>query len=164
MRRNTSLRSIAPRTTLTALSTLTALAAFCALVTLAAPVAGAQQQHEMKEHGMSNWKEMDAFHAALGSAFHPSEQGNLAPLKATADTLAARAKAWSASTPPASCASDDSKASVTWLATRTADLATAVRSGATDATLKERIAAIHERFETVEKACGGMHEMKGMKH
>ncbi len=113
---------------------------------------------------MSNWKEMDAFHAALGAAFHPSEQGDLAPLKATADTLAARAKAWSASTPPASCASADSKATIAWLATQSADLANQVRSSAADATLKEGIAAIHEKFESVEKACGGMHEMKGMKH
>ena len=160
MRRNTSFVSIAP------------MAALAALVIVAAPSAGAQQQHErkagetheMKEHHMSNWKEMDAFHTALGAAFHPSEQGNLAPLKATADTLAARAKTWSAATAPASCASADSKASIAWLATRSADLATQVRSGAVDATLKAGIAAIHERFETVEKACGGMHDMKGMKH
>lgn len=119
---------------------------------------------EMKDHAMSGWKEMDAFHAALGAAFHPSEKGDLAPLKSTADTLAARAKAWSASTAPASCSSAESKGTIGWLATSTADLAAQVRNGATDDALKGAIAAIHTRFETVEKACGGMHGMSGMKH
>lgn len=119
---------------------------------------------EMKDHGMSAWKEMDAFHAALGAAFHPSEKGDLAPLKATADTLAARAKAWTTSSAPPSCSSADVKATIAWLASSTADLATQVRNGAADDALKGAIAAIHTKFETVEKACGGMHGMPGMKH
>ncbi len=119
---------------------------------------------EMKDHAMSAWKEMDAFHSALGAAFHPSEKGDLAPLKSTADTLAARARAWSVSTAPASCSSADAKATIAWLATSTAALAAEVRKGAADDALKGSIAAIHTKFETVEKACGGMHGMPGMKH
>lgn len=141
------------------------------LAFVAAP-SGAQEKkaHDMhgaasgeKGHEMSGWKEMDTFHASLGAAFHPTEQGNFAPLKATADTLAARAKAWSLSTAPASCASAEVKASVGWLATSTADLASQVRAGAADPALKSAIAAIHEKFESVEKTCG-LHGMQGMKH
>jgi hypothetical protein len=155
MRRKNSLVSSVPiaRFAFRALFAAAAAATLAVLLAVTTPAAGAQQHemkpgatHDMKEHGMSSWKEMDAFHAALGAAFHPTEKGNLAPLKATTDTLAARAKAWGASTPPSWCASDDSKASIVWLATRSADLAYQVRTSAADATLKEGIAAIHEKF------------------
>lgn len=138
------------------------------LLALVSARSGAQEKHgaasgEMKGHEMSGWKEMDAFHSSLGAAFHPTEQGNFAPLKASADTLAARAKAWSLSTAPASCASAEINATVGWLATSSADLASQVRSGAADPALKSAIEAIHEKFEGVEKACG-MHGKPGMKH
>jgi hypothetical protein len=120
--------------------------------------------HDMKGHMPSPWKEMDAFHAVLGSTFHPAaDKGDFAPLKAAAQTLADKATAWAASPAPAACATDANKQAVTRIASSTADLAAKVRSGGSDAELKAAITAIHDTFETVEHACppGGM---KGMKH
>lgn len=40
--------------------------------------------------------------------------------------------------------------------------ASEVHKGAADDALTGAIAAIHTKFEKVEKACGGMHSMPGM--
>jgi len=122
-------------------------------------------KHEMggMNHMATAWKEMDAFHAVLGGTFHPAaDKGDFAPLKANAETLADKAKAWAASTAPASCAKDEQKQTVAAIATSTAELATKVKGAAPDAELKAAITAIHDNFEKVEMACGGMGGMKGM--
>jgi len=173
------------------LSIASAIAAFCTL-SLAAPAA-AQHQHGTKpdsskqekpamKHDMAGmkhdsggmnhmataWKEMDAFHAVLGGTFHPAaDKGDFAPLKANAQTLADKAKAWAESAAPASCAKDEHKQTVAAIATSTAELATKVKGNTPDADLKSAITAIHDNFEKVEMACGGMGGMggmKGMKH
>lgn len=122
-------------------------------------------KHDMggMNHMATAWKEMDAFHAVLGGTFHPAaDKGDFAPLKANAETLADKAKAWAASAAPASCAKDEQKQTVAAIATSTAELATKVKGAAPDAELKAAITAIHDNFEKVEMACGGMGGMKGM--
>lgn len=163
--------------------TVVAVAAFATLAATATPAAAQQHQHGAKadtgkgkapQHGMqhdtkghvmaSPWKEMDDFHAVLGGTFHPAaDKGDVAPLKANAQTLADKAAAWAASSAPAACASEANTQAVTKIARATADLAAKVKGGAADADLKAAITAIHDTFETVEHACppGGM---KGMKH
>ncbi|MBK8044098.1 MAG: hypothetical protein IPK21_16450 [Haliscomenobacter sp.] len=39
-------------------------------------------------------KNLDGFHSVMSSTFHPAEEGNLAPLKANAATMADKATAW----------------------------------------------------------------------
>ena len=117
--------------------------------------------HDMKGHSMSQWKEMDAFHATLAATYHPAaEKDDFAPLKAKAADLSAQARTWAASTAPASCATGDTKGAVDALAASTAALADQVSKGATESDLKAAITAIHEKFETVEHGCMPKHEMK----
>ena len=47
------------------------------------------------------WAELKAFHALMSKTFHPSEEGNFAPLRAKADSLLIAAKTWQASKIPA---------------------------------------------------------------
>ena len=116
--------------------------------------------HDMKGHSMSQWKEMDAFHATLAATYHPAaEKDDFAPLKAKAADLSAQARTWAASTAPASCATGDTKGAVDALAASTAALADQVSKGATESELKAAITAIHEKFETVEHGCMPKHEM-----
>ena len=42
----------------------------------------------------SDWKEMQNFHSLISATFHPSEEGNLKPLKAKSDSLLLAAKTW----------------------------------------------------------------------
>ena len=157
---------------------ITRLAVTFALVAIATPTARAQQHqhggqkqdsaamkggamkghdmkgHDMKGHAASAWKEMDAFHATLAATYHPAaDKGDFAPLKAKAAELAAQARTWAATSAPAACAKDDTKATVDALAAASAALADSARKGAPDSELRAAISAIHEKFESVEHAC-----------
>ncbi|MCC6317569.1 MAG: hypothetical protein IT361_07750 [Gemmatimonadaceae bacterium] len=130
--------------------------------------AGAQSQpaapkHEM-QHANSAWKEMDAFHTVLAATYHPaSGKKDLKPLRARADSLAATARSWSASTPPRTCAAASVRSTVADISTDALAIANQVLANATDAELLKAIGALHTKFERVEKQCGS-HDMKGMKH
>jgi hypothetical protein len=156
-----------------------ALCALALTLMVAAPAAaqstGAKEKekHDMskvehsamagKDHMGATWKEMDTFHTLLGATFHPVAKDSLQPLRDKVSDLAAAAKAWSASTPPASCNSDDVRKAVGALSTDAESLAAQVKRGARDGELKKSITALHELFESVEKKCGG-HDAKEMKH
>ena len=143
-----------------------------ALSTVAAlSSAGAQEKpkmdmpkHDMSMMHHSAWKEMDAFHALLAATYHPAaDKKDLKPLRAKSDSLAAAARAWAASTAP-SCATEAVKSAVATISTDVLAIGNQVLANASDADLTKAIGAVHAKFESVEKACGGMMDMKGMKH
>ena len=118
----------------------------------------------MKGHMGSAWKEMDAFHVQLAAAWHPvANTKNVAPLRQKADQLAAAARLWSASTPPASCNTEEVRRAVATIAEDALAIGNQVLATASDDELTRAITSLHTKFEGVEKQCGG-HEMKGMKH
>ena len=122
------------------------------------PAQGAQKGHSMS----SGWKEMDAFHKLLAAAYHPVEKtGDLKPLRSSAGELSAAARSWSGSAAPAACNTEAVRSSVSAISIDALAIANQVLAGADDAALKTAIAALHEKFEGVEKACGGH---AGMKH
>jgi len=52
------------------------------------------------QSGKTTWAEMKNFHHFMSTTFHPSEDGNLTPLKEKADSLLIAAKQWQASSIP----------------------------------------------------------------
>ena len=129
----------------------------------AAPPSTSAQKHDMgkmADHMSAPWKQMNAFHTVLAAAYHPVEAGDLKPLMAKATDLAAAAREWTASTPPAACNTDPIKTAVSQLSSDALALANQVMANASDADLKKAITAIHETFEKVEKQCGGHGAMK----
>jgi hypothetical protein len=127
----------------------------------------AGMQHDsamMKGHMASAWKEMDSFHTVLAATWHPvANAKNVTPLREKADQLAAAARLWSSSTPPAACNADEVKTTVATIASDALAIGNQVMAKASDEDLTKALAALHEKFEGVEKKCGG-HDMKGMKH
>jgi hypothetical protein len=124
------------------------------------PPKAAAKKH-MPEHEMSPWKEMNSFHDILAATYHPSaDDGNLKPLREKADALAAKAREWSASTAPAACASDSLRTTVGAISMDAVAIANQVLAQASDVDLKKAIAALHDKFQTVERSCRG----PGMKH
>lgn len=122
------------------------------------PAQGAQQGHAMS----SGWKEMDAFHKLLAATYHPvAKSGDLKPLRASADQLSAAARTWSGSTAPTACNTEAVRSSVSAISIDALAIANQVLAKADDAALKTAITALHDKFESVEKACGGH---AGMKH
>lgn len=99
------------------------------------------------------WPEMKNFHSFMSSTFHPSEEGNLAPLKAKADSMYMAAKQWQASAIPASYKPKETKVALEKLVKQCAEIKTSVANNAADDELKKLIANAHDVFHTIVKEC-----------
>lgn len=134
------------------------LAAMAAAAPLAAQVPDSAatkkpMKMEMEDHAMSGWKELDTFHMVMMATWHPaSMKKDLAPARARADELAARAEAWAKSAFPKPCDTPALREAVNQTATGSKAFAALVKEG-TDAQLTEALKAVHDRFEVVEKGC-----------
>ncbi len=109
---------------------------------------------EEEEEEPEAWAEMDAFHEYMAGTFHPSENGDLAPLKEKARAMADAAKAWKESEIPASYQKDGVTETLEKLATESDALAVKVEGGkASDKELTADINALHERFHEIVERC-----------
>lgn len=112
------------------------------------------------EHGRSPWKELDAYHEFMMATWHPAKGKNdMAPIKAKVGDMAKSAKLWADSKPPKGCDAPKLKDAVTKVNIGTAELAALVaKGGADDATLKAKLADLHDTFEIVEEGCKAEHK------
>ena len=138
----------------------------CAALAAASTSAGAQAAPPAKpahaaaamDHHMSAWKEMDAFHMLMMRTWHPAKESNdLAPIRAKADSMAAAATGWAKAKVPAACDDKATRTTIARVATDSRALAALVRGRASDARVRSALAALHERFETVEESCKPAH-------
>ena len=136
----------------------------CAALAAASTSAAAQASPPKREHAaamdhhMSGWKEMDAFHMLMMRTWHPAKASNdLAPIRAKADSMAAAAAGWAKAAVPAACDDQATRTTIARVASDSRALATLVRGRASDARVKSALAALHERFETVEESCKPAH-------
>ncbi len=101
----------------------------------------------------SDWKEMNNFHTLMSTSFHPSEEGNLKPVKAKSDSLLIAAKMWKSSKVPAGYKPKETSETLSKLIKQLAELNTAVKAGKDDATLKGMIKDAHEIFHDIVEKC-----------
>ena len=101
----------------------------------------------------SDWKEMNNFHTLMSTSFHPSEEGNLKPVKAKSDSLLMAAKIWKSSKVPAGYKPKETSETLSKLIKQLAELNTAVKAGKDDATLKGMIKDAHEIFHDIVEKC-----------
>lgn len=99
------------------------------------------------------WTEMKVFHSLMSSSFHPSEEGNLAPLKQKADSMFIAAKQWQASPVPETYKPKETKKALKQLVKECKSIKNAVTANATDEELKKKVAAAHDVFHTIVKEC-----------
>ncbi len=74
----------------------------------------------------SEWKELKTFHGVMSKSFHPSEEGNLQPVKDNAADLVAKAKVWQASAIPADYNQTETKKVLAELVTKCQEIEKAV--------------------------------------
>ncbi|MBL0940006.1 MAG: hypothetical protein IBJ03_14020 [Gemmatimonadaceae bacterium] len=118
----------------------------------------AHMQHG--DHAASKWKELDAYHMLMMATWHPAKQNNdLAPARAKLAEMSTAAKAVAASKAPAACQNPELLKAQASLATETEKVAAMVGKKADDATLKEALKGLHDKFEVLEEGCN-----TGMKH
>ena len=96
---------------------------------------------------------MKTFHSLMAATFHPSEDGNLAPLKQKADSLAIVAKMWQASAIPSNYKPVETKSALENLVAKTTDINNAVAANKSDADLKKLIAEAHDIFHHIVGEC-----------
>lgn len=101
----------------------------------------------------SDWKEMSNFHTLMSTSFHPSEEGNLKPVKAKSDSLLMAAKLWKASRVPAGYKHKETSETLVKLVKQLSELNTAVKAGKNDAALKGMIKEAHEIFHDIVEKC-----------
>ena len=99
------------------------------------------------------WKELDDYHTVMAQTFHPSEEGNLQPIKERSGELAAKAKTLQKSTIPAAYQKEGVKQSLDLLAKESKALDKMVRKKKPDAEITKSLAALHDRFHEVMEKC-----------
>jgi hypothetical protein len=101
----------------------------------------------------AGWPEMKAFHALMSATFHPTEEGNFAPLKEKTDSLLMAVKAWQASVIPADYKPEETKATLEKLVMKLNLLSGAVKANADNSKLKVIITDAHEIFHKIVGEC-----------
>jgi hypothetical protein len=101
----------------------------------------------------SSWKEMDAFHDVMSETFHPSEEGNLQPIKTRIDELVTKAKAWRKSAVPAKYDSKKAKAKLKELEKGAENLRKTIRSNGSDPDITKQLAELHDVFHYIMEKC-----------
>ena len=101
----------------------------------------------------ASWPEMKTFHSYMASTFHPAEEGNLAPLKAKADSLYNSAKQWNESAIPSNFKPEETKAELTKLVAQCNIVKEAVAAKKDDKELTKLITEAHEIFHKIAGDC-----------
>lgn len=100
-----------------------------------------------------SWPEMKAFHGVMSGTFHPSEEGNLAPIKERSGEMLAKAEAWVKSTVPKEFDKPAVKEKLDLLVKEAKSLDEMVKKKASDADITKALHELHERFHSVVGAC-----------
>lgn len=107
---------------------------------------------------LSDWKELTAFHKVMSQTFHPSEEGNLEPIKTRIDEMVTAADALKASAIPADYNNKKVKKAVAKLVKDSKTLKKTIASGATDETIKADLAKLHDVFHEIVGLCSANDE------
>lgn len=110
-------------------------------------------QHQHEDHGKSKWAELDAFHTVISQTFHPSEEGNLEPIKKRSAEMVATAKKLAASTPPQAYQSAEMKQAVKELVAQSEKMDKAVKGKKSDEALTEQLSTVHDAFHKISGLC-----------
>ncbi|WP_448518926.1 hypothetical protein [Rhodoflexus sp.] len=100
------------------------------------------------------WAELKSFHSVMSQTFHPSEEGDLKPIKARSKEMADKAKVLAQLPIPASFNNPDIQKAVQTLAKDSKSLHRLVKSGkATDEQIKKSLSDLHDVFHQIVGLC-----------
>lgn len=102
---------------------------------------------------LTDWAELVAFHKVMSQTFHPSEEGNLEPIKTRIGEMVEKAKALQTSKPPADFKNKKVKKAVAKLYKDSKALEAKIKAGATDDEIKTALAALHDTFHQIVGLC-----------
>lgn len=99
------------------------------------------------------WPEMKAFHELMSASFHPTEEGNFAPLREKANQLYRASKVWYASEIPSTYKTEETRANIEKLMIQCHDIMYQVDQKANDDKIKPMIVAAHDIFHKIVGEC-----------
>lgn len=101
----------------------------------------------------AEWKELKYFHEIMSKSFHPSEEGNLKPVRENAKALTESAKAWQASTVPAGYNRLKTMKTLKALVRKCETIEEGVKLNKDDKEMKNLITEAHEIFHELVEKC-----------
>jgi superoxide dismutase len=99
------------------------------------------------------WIELSTFHGVMSGTFHPSEEGNLEPIRERSGEFLEKAKALQAGKIPASFDNPAIKKSINDLVTGATALNQMVIKKASDKDLAAKLNELHDVFHTIQGLC-----------
>ena len=102
---------------------------------------------------MDTWPEIKAYHRVLSETFHPSEKGDLKPIKTRSHELFANAKMITASPIPAEFDNEKIKQSLARLIKESDKLNALVVRQEQDMTIVKQLNKVHDTFHEVVGLC-----------
>ncbi len=108
----------------------------------------------------ADWPALKVFHTVMAQTFHPSEEGNLEPVRTRAAELVEKAEALSTGKVPKEYNSPKMKDAVLRLQMGTKSIQDLVNSNASDDELKAGLVTLHDNFHEIMGLCqkGDGHE------
>ncbi len=100
-----------------------------------------------------SWPELKEFHKVMGQTFHPSESGNIEPLRKRSGELMAKAVILNNSVPPASLNKPEIHIALETLEKQCVEIYKLKNKKVKDDFLKKKIAEAHETFHIVQGLC-----------
>jgi superoxide dismutase len=99
------------------------------------------------------WKELSAFHVVMSQTFHPSEEGNLQPIRERSAEFLERAKDLQKGKIPSLLDTPAIHQSIDELVTGGSELNQMVSNRADDKTLTKKLEELHDVFHTIQGLC-----------
>ncbi len=99
------------------------------------------------------WPEIKVFHKVMAQTFHPSEEGNLQPIKERSGEMVEKANALKTAKIPTEFNTKEIIASVNKLVKDSKTLDKLVKSKATDAKITKALSGLHDTFHTIVGLC-----------
>ena len=129
------------------------LLAILAVISILAKPSLAQEKNDP-------WPELTAFHKVMSQTFHPSEEGNLQPIRERSGEMVEKATALAKSAIPAEFNKKSVQKAVKKLKADSRKLDKLVRSKAEDKVIAKALNGLHDTFHQIVELCSDEGEKK----
>ena len=110
-------------------------------------------QQTYAQSKMENWKELKAFHAVMSQTFHPSENGDLKPIRERSGEMAEKAKALASSKIPDEFNNQKMKDAINKLVIDSEKMHQLIQKKGSDEDVKKALSNLHDNFHVIVERC-----------
>ncbi len=104
---------------------------------------------------LEKWKELKAFHTVMSRTFHPSENGDLKPIRERSGEMVKKAKELASSKIPDEFNNQTIKDAVNKLVADSEKLNQLIKNKGSDEDVKKALGNLHDTFHIIVEKCQG---------